>query len=47
MTNKNTKQEGGAAELLWSETAIKRLERVPAGSIRDMARRADSNAVRG
>ncbi len=40
MTNKNTKQEGGAAELLWSETAITRLERVPAGSIRDMARRA-------
>lgn len=40
MINEQTKQEGDTGELLWSETATKRIERVPAGSIRDMARRA-------
>jgi len=40
MTDENSKQEGGATELLWSEAATKRLGRVPAGPMREMARKA-------
>ncbi len=40
MNSESTKQEGGTTGPLWSETATKRLERVPVGSIRDMACRA-------